>query len=71
MKVVIKKKIKDDLKLMSHKFGIKESEVVDRALVFYLESLRNILDLEREFQGWDSLTDEAWGNASKRLPSGL
>ena len=69
VKIAIQKKTKDDLKLISNRLGIKEAEVVDRALVLYLESVRNILDLEREFRAWDLLSDEAWVNMTKRISS--
>ncbi len=51
--------------------GINKKEFIERALLFYLESIRATLDLEKEFQAWDALSDEAFWLMEKRLGSKL
>ena len=47
------------LKLASKRLGFKEQEIVQRALLFYLDSLEKEMDLKQELSEWDSLSDEA------------
>lgn len=56
---------------MSRQMGIKEKELVDRAVLLYLESARKILGVEKEFEAWDMLSDESFSKLAKRLPAGL
>lgn len=60
-----------DIKIASQALGISKNDLVNRALVLYLDSVRSTLDLEKEFKGWDELSDESWQNMSAGLPSKL
>ena len=51
--------------------GIDKRELVERAVLLYLESIRATLDLEKELRGWDALSDEAFLRMGKTLKSGL
>lgn len=66
MPLVLEKKIRKDVSEFSRRMGIKEKELVDRALLLYLDSIKKILDLENEFTAWDKLSDEALGSLAKR-----
>jgi len=71
MPLILEKKIRRDVSEFSRKMGIKEKELVDRALLLYLDSIKKILDMENEFRAWDKLSDEALGVAAKRSRQGL
>ena len=51
--------------------GIKQKEIIERSLLLYLESVKKILDVEKEFDAWDTLSDESFRGLSKRLQSRL
>lgn len=71
MEIKVKEKLHKDIKNTSELLGIKEQELIDRALFLYLESVKGILELEREFKAWNELSDEALINMSARLKAGL
>jgi hypothetical protein len=71
MSSIIEKNIQKGVREVSRQMGIKEKELVDRALLLYLESAKGILDLEREFRAWDMLSDEAYRVSSKRFRPSL
>lgn len=51
--------------------GTDEKEILERAVLFYLESIRTALDLEKELKAWQGLSDEAFWLMEKRLGSKL
>ncbi len=51
----------------SELLGIKKQEVVDRAILLYLDNLSKFMDLKRELKQWDTLSDEALHNFEKSL----
>ncbi len=71
MTIAIKRKIKKDLREVSQRMGITEHDVVDRALLLYLESVKKITEVQREFEAWDALSDESFSLLSKRTRFGL
>lgn len=52
---------------VSEMLGIPQQEVVDRAILVYLDSLEKFLDFKKELKAWDKLSDEAWENFEKSL----
>lgn len=68
MSITIEKNTQKDLKKVAERMGIKEKELVDRALLLYLENAKKILDLEKEFLAWDALSDEAFYQLSQKVP---
>ena len=60
-----------DIKIASQALGISKNDLVNRALILYLDSVRGMLDLETEFKSWDDLSDESLQNMSAGLPSKL
>ena len=71
MPLVTEKKIQKRLREVSRQMGIEEKELVDRAVFLYLESVRRVLEVGKEFDAWDSLSDEALRTLAKRLPARL
>ena len=39
--------------------GLSEQEIIDRAVLLYMENFRGMADLEAEMKAWDALSDEA------------
>ncbi len=48
-------------------FGINQQQVVDRALLLYLDNISKYLDLKQEITEWDMLSDEALMNFEQSL----
>jgi len=51
----------------SELLGVGKQELVDKALLLYLDNLNKFLDLKREFKEWDALSDEALNNFESSL----
>jgi len=47
--------------------GIKEKELIDRAILLYLDNISKYLSLKQEMKEWDLLSDEALMNFEKSL----
>ena len=45
--------------------GIEKVELVDRALLLYLDSISKYLELKKEMNEWDLMSDEALLNFEK------
>jgi len=58
--MVVNKKIKAELKDASRFLGLDEKDIFDRALAFYLYSIKNKIALKKEMESWDTLSDEAF-----------
>lgn len=52
---------------VSEMLGIPQQEVVDRAILVYLDSIEKFLDFKKELAAWDALSDEAWENFEKSI----
>jgi len=59
MQIQIPKEMDKKLKKASDLLGFKKQEIVDRALLFYLDAIQKQLDLKQELKEWDALSDEA------------
>lgn len=53
--ITIDKTIHSDLAKASKLTGINEREITERALMLYLDSLRNLSDLKTELNAWQEL----------------
>ena len=67
MEIQIHKEMDKKLKKASDILGFKKQEIVDRALLFYLDTIQKQLDLKQEFKELDKLSDEALLNFEKAL----
>jgi hypothetical protein len=53
--ITIDKTIHTDLAKTSKLIGINEREITERALILYLDGLRNLADLKTELHAWQEL----------------
>ncbi len=67
MNVKLSKEIEKKVGEAAHALGLHENEVVNQALLFYLDTIRKNLDLKCELQAWENLSDEAWTNFESQL----
>lgn len=59
-----------DLEKASKLIGLDEQELADRAIVHYLHSIRDEIELAEEFEAWDRASDEAFVNMERELTNG-
>ncbi len=67
MQVNIHKDISTKVEYVSSIMGIDKKELVDRAILTYIDSVSKLLDLKKEFKSWEKLSDEALLNFEKAL----
>lgn len=67
MEVKISREINEKLKDASEKLGFNENEIVERAVLIYLDMIKKQIDLSKEFKDWDKLSDEAIVNFENSL----
>lgn len=58
--MIVNKKIKSELRDASRFLGLKEQDIFERALMFYLYSIKNKIAFKKEMEAWDVLSDEAF-----------
>ena len=59
MKIQIEEKLNKKVRDVSRILGVDEKQVVIRALLLYLDSVKKTMDLKSELEAWDTLSDEA------------
>ncbi len=62
MEVHISKNVEKLLSEASRRSGFNEEEFVERAVLFYADTIQKQLSLKKEFEQWDVLSDEALAN---------
>jgi len=67
MEIQISKDSSKKINEASKALGIEQNELVDRAILLYLDSISKYIDLKQEMKGWDSLSDEALIDFEKSL----
>jgi len=67
MHVDVSKDVGTKIERMSGIMGIGKKELVDRAILTYIDSVSRFLELKKEFREWDELSDEALLNFEKSL----
>ena len=67
MQVQIGKEFDERIKQASKALGFEDKKIVERALLFYLDAVKEHLELRREFKEWDALSDEALIRFEKEL----
>ena len=65
MEIQIPKEMDKRLKKASDILGFEKQEIIDRALLFYLDTIQKQMELKKEFKEWDILSDEALINFEK------
>ena len=59
MEIELSKEIKKKLNKVSSILGIEYKDVVNRAILFYLDTVSKQLELKKEISSWNELSDEA------------
>jgi len=67
MEICISRETENKFKNASKLLGFNESEILERAILFYLANLKKEFNLNQEFQGLDYLSDEAINNFEQNL----
>ncbi len=67
MQVQISRELDKKIKQASKALGFEDKKIVERALLFYLDAVKEQLALKREFKEWDKLSDEALVEFEKEL----
>jgi hypothetical protein len=68
--ITIDKNTHSDLEKASKLIGLDEQELADRAIVHYLHSIRDEIELAEEFAAWERASDEALVNMERELTNG-
>jgi hypothetical protein len=55
------------LKKVSQEIGVQEENLVQRAVLYYLDTIQKHLELHEEIKAWDILSDEALVNFEAML----
>ena len=58
--MTVSKKTKSELRNASRFLGVKERDIFERALMFYLYSIKNKIAFKKEMEAWDALSDETF-----------
>ena len=67
MQIELPKDISKKVEEASKRLGIKKQQLVDKAVLLYLDNISKYLDLKQEVKEWDYLSDEALTNFEKSL----
>lgn len=65
MQIEIEKMTSEKVGVASKKLGVSKKDLIERAILLYLDSISKYIDLKKELQSWDSLSDEALLNFEK------
>ena len=60
MQIQLEKKLNKRVQDASKAFGVDQNQLIRQALLLYLDSVQRSSDLKREFDVWDTLSDEAF-----------
>lgn len=67
MEVKLRGEVLHRVEEASNIFGIKQSELVNQAILLYLDALNKQMELKKELVAWNALSDEAWNVVDKQL----
>lgn len=59
MEIELSKDMMKKLSNVSSVLGVKNKDVINRALLYYLDTISKQLELKKEMIEWDKLSDEA------------
>ena len=59
MQIRVEEKLNKRVREASKVFGVDTQQIMKRALVLYLETIQRQVDLKKEFDAWDALSNEA------------
>ena len=67
MQIEVTKDVVEKLEQVSKRLGVKKADLVDKALLLYLDNISKYAKLKKEMKDWDFLSDEALTNFEKSL----
>ena len=59
MEIELSRDTKSKLSKVSSILGVKDKDVVNKAILFYLDTISKQMELKKELSSWDELSDEA------------
>ncbi len=65
MQVEIPQETSKKIDKLSKLLGLKKQEVIDKALLLYLDNLHQYKEFKKEMKAWDLLSEEAWSRLDK------
>ncbi len=65
--ITLPKTIEKELRDASHDFGISRKDFLTNAVVYYLKTLRNQIDLKKELEMWDKISEQDYLKFEKRV----
>ena len=67
MQIEIPKDVSKKIEEASKLFGVKKQQLIDKAILLYLDNISRYINLKKEMKEWDYLSDEALINFEKSL----
>ena len=67
MQIEIPKELSKKLEQTSKRLGVKKEDLVDKAILLYLDNINKYAELKKEMKDWDFLSDEALTSFEKAL----
>ncbi len=67
MDLQLSKSIQNKLENASITLGFQQQEIIQRAIVYYLDSIKSKIEFKQELNNFDLLSDEALINFEKSL----
>ena len=67
MEIELPKDVNRKLLEVSNLLNLEEEEIVNRALLLYLDNIQKYIELKKELKTWDKLSDEALENFERGL----
>lgn len=67
MYVQVSKEVDSRLKSISKTLGFDENQLVERAVLFYLDAIAKQVELKDEFSSWDKISDKDLTDFEERL----
>lgn len=65
MQIELEKDTSKKIDQASKLLGMEKDELIDRAILVYLDNISKYLELKQEMKEWDTLSDEALINFEK------
>ena len=60
MQITIEKKLDKEVRNASRTLGVDKSRLIERAVLFYLDSVKKSMNLKQELDAWEKLSDESF-----------
>ncbi len=60
---ILEKELKREAEKVSKEMGIDNKELLERALILYLDSVKRQLSLFKELEAWERLSDDVFVKA--------